>query len=95
MDYYLYSILIKKKDIKEGFSVRSIFGIQETIAPLIVSILASYLCYLRNIDKPKIYKIFVCTIAFLFSGIYILYYFISNFAYSQKVQVNNDLSLLQ
>jgi len=100
MDITLYSIYLKKRNnenIKEGFSVRNVVGVQQSIAPFIVSVVATYLCYLRNIEQPKYLRILYCILAFVFSGIYILYYFISNFAYSKQSSLikNTDFSLLK
>lgn len=87
MDYYLYSIYYKNKNIKEGFSVNELIGVQHSIAPLLVSIFAAYLCYERNINEPVYLKYLYCIIAFIFSGIYILYYIISYFLYSKDSEL--------
>jgi|688.fasta_scaffold988716_1 hypothetical protein len=94
MEYYLYSIYLNKnknKQIQEGFSVNQLVGVQHSIAPLLVSIFAAYLCYERNINEPNYLKYLYCAIAFIFSGIYILYYIISYFLYAK----NNELILLK
>jgi hypothetical protein len=83
MDIYLYSIYSNKKKIKEGFNVSDLTGVQHSMAPFLVSIFAVYLCFQRNVklNQPKYLIYFYCLIAFIFSGIYIFYYFISSFFY--------------
>lgn len=61
---------------KENFDVTDLNDPMTNLIILIIGVAAAYLAYERNANEPMGWRIFVTVIAFLFSNIYIIYYFI-------------------
>lgn len=79
--YILYKCqyIMNEYRTKEGFStdwIKSIVGVPSFLASFLVSVYAMILCWNINTHTQLILKILYCIFAFIFSGIYIIYYYI-------------------
>lgn len=61
---------------KENFDVTDLNDPMTNLIILIIGVAAAYLAYECNANEPMEWRIFITIIAFLFSNIYIIYYFI-------------------
>jgi hypothetical protein len=85
MDYWFYTNFLadnkrwgteKANETIEGFSVGSMVGIPGFLASFIISVFTCYLCWNNNKNTNIVLRIIYCIIAFTFSGIYLLYYYL-------------------
>jgi hypothetical protein len=70
----------KAKGIVEGFSSNSLIGTPGLVASFLVSVFSAYLCWQQNQGSTNTFqRVIYCILAFLFSGIYLIYYFFMHF----------------
>jgi hypothetical protein len=87
MDIFLFNNLInpsKKEKLKEGFSIKDISFVPNKVAIILISFVSIYLCWNANEDTNFFVKIIYCIFAFIFSGIYLIYYYFMHFRESQN-----------
>jgi hypothetical protein len=97
MDYWIYNNVIKNKILNsdktiETFSVNKMVGIPGFLASFIISVFTCYLCWKNNENTNITLRIIYCIIAFIFSGIYLLYYYFMY--YNPNEKANATLSFL-
>jgi hypothetical protein len=89
MDIWLVNQISKNKNnennIFEGFSINKIVGVPGFLASFLVSLVTAYLCWNVNKDTKLPLKIFYSILAFTFSGIYLIYYFLMYFTKNKNI----------
>lgn len=65
--------------LREGFSASSVVGIPGYFASFLVSLFTGYLSWKQNENASLSLRIFYTLIAFTFSGIYLIYYFLKKY----------------
>lgn len=89
---YLYNYInTKNNKLKEGFSIKDISFVPNKVAILLISFFAMYLCWDVNDETNVFIKIFYCIFAFIFSGIYLIYYY---FVHFKDKQSKNDFNFI-
>jgi hypothetical protein len=84
MDFYFFNhytaakqrakSFVAGKKLSEGFSVNSMIGTPGMVASVLVSIFSAYLCWNNNPNVNTVQRVIYTVLAFLFSGIYLVYY---------------------
>lgn len=84
----------KAKGVVEGFSSNSLIGTPGLVASFLVSLFSAYLCWQQNQSTDTIQRVIYCILAFLFSGIYLIYYFFMHFD-RQQLSLGTGTGALQ
>ena len=85
MDFYFFNYytlakqrakeFVKGREVVEGFSPNNLIGTPGLVASFLVSCFAAYLNWQQNSGTNTVQRVFYALLAFLFSGVYLLYYF--------------------
>lgn len=82
---YFASRYIANRD-KENFDMTDLNDPMTNLIILAIGVAAAYLAYEANAGEPMGMRIFITVVAFLFSNIYIIYYFIRYVLLGDKIR---------